>query len=403
MIDWNPSHKATLPKELQQANKIHNAIAQEGGESLFVGGAVRDWLYNSKITDIDIATTLLPNQVLRCLRNHNMKSAGLAGIAYGTVAMQLGDGKVEITTLRKDTETYGRAAKVEFGTNWQTDAQRRDFTINAIYASGNGEVYDPVGGVDDLKNGRVVFIGDATKRILEDNLRILRFFRFYARFSKGNEPEAATLAQCLKHSELIAHLSAERVRDELLKLLALKQPTKTLAIMEKANIASIIHPSLANYKRLYAHIKAGFAPCALTRLAAWIKGKPNSVATRLKLSKKQTTFLEFIHQTNFTKKEWRVRILKAPSREAVLKWIEMLRLENAITPSETKQMAVKPPPVPIRGKDLVKMGLEPSLQVGQLLAKTIRWWAHNNYKPTKKECLEYAKDVIGFSKDSTKT
>ena len=385
---------------------------------------MRDWLWGSAVTDIDIATTLTPQQVLHCLKAEGL-GAGLAGIAYGTVATQLHHSKVEITTLRQDKQTYGRAAKVEFSGNWQADAERRDFTINAIYASATGRLYDPVGGLADLKRGRVVFIGDAVERILEDNLRVLRFFRFYARFAKTIDP--ATLKHCVDHTRLIKNLSAERVQGELFKLLALKDPSRAIRLLEAHNILAVIDPGLTNYKRLYAHIKMRFAPDPLTRLVALysqppegkagegsgvgdkagesgVKGKVSSsvggkageggsasLAKRLKLSNKQTAALEFIHSTKFSKTSWRWTVLQAPSSEAVAKWAELLRTDKLINSATQAELTNPLPAIPIGGKDLIQLGMPPSQEVGKLLTQTIKWWAQNHYKPTKTECIAYAK------------
>ena len=193
-------------------------LLNEGGEEArVVGGAVRNALLKIPIGDIDIATTALPEEVMRRAKEAGIKCVP-TGIDHGTVTLVVDGQPFEVTTLREDTETFGRKAKVAFGRDWVGDAHRRDFTINALSLTADGVVHDYVGGLDDIVSRRVRFIGDPAERIAEDYLRILRFFRIHAAFGAGEVDRAGYLA-CIAAREGLATLSAERVRTELLKLL----------------------------------------------------------------------------------------------------------------------------------------------------------------------------------------
>ena len=191
-------------------------VLNRAGEARIAGGAVRNALLGVPITDVDIATDLPPATVIELTRKQKY-SALPTGIAHGTVTVRIDRRQFEVTTLRIDAETFGRRARVRFTDDWQADAMRRDFTINALFCDAHGRVYDYVGGYRDLKRRKVRFVGHPRRRILEDHLRILRFFRFHARYGRG-APDAEALNACARMRKLIVKLSAERVRDELFKL-----------------------------------------------------------------------------------------------------------------------------------------------------------------------------------------
>jgi poly(A) polymerase len=208
---------------------VLGALASAGHDARIVGGAVRNALLGEPVTDIDIATTATPDEVTAAAR-----AAGLGavptGLAHGTVTVIADGVPFEVTTLREDVETFGRHARVAFTADWAADARRRDFTINALYCDRDGNVSDPLGGLDDLAARRVRFIGDARERIREDALRILRFFRFNAQYAH-DVPDPDGLAACAAERARLAHLSAERVRAELLKLLAAPGAAPAIAVM----------------------------------------------------------------------------------------------------------------------------------------------------------------------------
>ena len=245
-------------------------LDRDGEEARIVGGAVRNALLGLPVAEIDVATTALPAEVMRRVTAAGCKAVP-TGIEHGTVTVIIEHQPVEVTTLRQDVETFGRKARVAFGRDWRADAERRDFTINALSASADGMVYDYVGGLADIAVRRVRFIGDAQKRIEEDYLRILRFFRFHAYFGEG-APDAAGLLACIRARAGLERLSRERVRMEVLKLLLAPHAAPTLAVMTEAGLLGGVLggvPLLASFENV-AKIEAacGMAPDAVRRLGA---------------------------------------------------------------------------------------------------------------------------------------
>jgi poly(A) polymerase len=242
----------------------------DGEEARVVGGAVRNALFGVPIAEIDVATTAVPEEVVKRVTAAGFKPVP-TGIEHGTVTVIIDKHPFEVTTLRQDVETYGRHAKVEFGRNWKTDAERRDFTINALSATRDGTVYDYVGGIDDLSQRRVRFIGDPAKRIAEDYLRILRFFRFHAAYGSGRL-DADGLAACIAGRNGLDQLSRERVRTELLKLLVAAHAAPTLTAMADAGLLLRVLggvPYLASYGNMVkVEAATGAEPNAVRRLGA---------------------------------------------------------------------------------------------------------------------------------------
>lgn len=264
----------------------------------WVGGAIRDSLLGQDVRDVDCATRLLPDAVIDRCREAGIRTVP-TGIEHGTVTALLVDGTVEITTLRRDVSTDGRRATIAFADDWREDAARRDFTINALYAHPETlEISDYFGGLDDLRNRRVRFIGDARQRIREDHLRILRYFRFQARF--GAEPDEDAESACAELAATLMGLSRERVAMELLNLLGLPAPLATLQRMKALGVLGVIlseacQPGLAALERLLAseHV-AGVAPEPIRRLAALLpphEETADAVAARLRLSRGQRSKL----------------------------------------------------------------------------------------------------------------
>lgn len=270
-----------------------------GAENIrWVGGAVRDSLLGAGVHDVDCATLLMPAEVIDRCRAAGIRTVP-TGIAHGTVTAILKDGPVEITTLRRDVATDGRRATIAFASDWREDAARRDFTINALYAHPETlEIADYFGGLDDLAARRVRFIGAARERIAEDHLRILRYYRFQARFGAELDAEAESACAALAHT--LKGLSRERIAAELLALLALPDPHPTLERMRANGVLGVILPEacaaqLAALARLIAAETAqGFAPDPVRRLAALLPPSPDvaeTVAARLRLSRAQRTRL----------------------------------------------------------------------------------------------------------------
>lgn len=274
--------------------RMLEALGAEEGLTRYVGGAVRDELLELPVSDVDLATRLEPPEVIRRLEAARIKAVP-TGLEHGTVTAVSDGHPYEVTSLRRDVSTDGRRATVAFTSDWEEDAARRDFTINALSADPQtGEVHDYFGGLDDLFNRHVRFIGDPLKRIAEDHLRILRYFRFHARFGAG-EPDRGALAACTARAKDLMALSRERIADELLKLLALPEPAQTLAIMIERKILKPVIPEIAAdairhlEQVIAAERSAGIAPDGLRRLAALLPADTavaDSVGARLRLSNK---------------------------------------------------------------------------------------------------------------------
>jgi len=236
-------------KNLEEVRSIFSALENQdkNNKLMFVGGCVRKLLNKESVNDIDIATNLTPVELKNILTKKNMYFIE-TGIAHGTITVVINEIKFEITTLRKDVSTDGRHANVEFISDWETDAKRRDFTINAIYSDLKGEIYDPLGGSKDLKNGIVKFIGDPNARIKEDYLRILRYFRFYTQYSQ-HKHDIAIIQSIKKNLDGIKKISKERILDELFKILNLNNFYELFNNDFSCSIILTIFPQLKHYDR----------------------------------------------------------------------------------------------------------------------------------------------------------
>ena len=260
----------------------------DGEEARVVGGAVRNALMQIPVGEIDLATTAPPDEVTRRVTAVGFKAVP-TGLEHGTVTVVVEGQPFEVTTLREDVETYGRKAKVAFGRDWANDARRRDFTINALSASPAGNVYDYVGGLDDVAARRVRFIGDAEQRIAEDYLRILRFFRFHAHYGIG-ALDAAGLLACVRGRSGLDTLSRERVRMELLRLLIAPRATPTLAVMAEFGLLGPVLggvsyiASFENMTKVEAAIgEPADAVRRLGALAVWVTEDAQRLSQRLRL------------------------------------------------------------------------------------------------------------------------
>ena len=264
-------------------------LNRDGEEARVVGGAVRDWLLRLPVDEIDVATTALPEEVMRRVEAVGGKAIP-TGIEHGTITAVINHRPVEVTTLREDVETFGRKARVVFGRDWRADAERRDFTINALSATADGTVHDYVGGVEDIAARRVCFIGEPRRRIEEDYLRILRFFRFHAHFGAG-APDPAGVHACIMARAGIETLSRERVRTEMLKLLGASRATPTLAVMAESGLLGIVLGGVAFLSSFENMIKVeaalGAEPDAVRRLGAlgvWVAEDAERLTQRLRLA-----------------------------------------------------------------------------------------------------------------------
>jgi poly(A) polymerase len=270
------------------------ALGADQGLTRYVGGAVRDDLLGLPVSDIDLATRIPPDEVMERLERARIKAVP-TGIDHGTVTAVSDGQPFEVTTLRRDVSTDGRRATVAFTDDWKEDAARRDFTINALSADPRtGELFDYFGGLADLEQRHVRFIGDPLQRIAEDHLRILRFFRFHARFGLG-PPDAAALRACTSRANDLMALSRERIADEILKLLGMPDPSNTVAIMLEHGILRPVLPEMQSdfvpglRSLIEAEQEAGIEPDPIRRLASLIPRDPGlaeDIAVRLRLSNK---------------------------------------------------------------------------------------------------------------------
>ena len=359
------------------------ALDAAAGETRYVGGCVRDTLLGLAVSDVDLATRLKPEAVLERLGKARIKAVP-TGIAHGTVTAVIAGAPVEVTTLRRDVATDGRRATIAYTGDWREDAARRDFTINALLADpGSGEIFDYFGGQDDLQAGRVRFIGEPLSRIAEDHLRILRFFRFHARFGAG-PPDAAALDACAARANDLMALSRERIADELLKLLGLPDPAPTVALMIANGILRPVLPEIGAADRLTALVaaeaEARIAAEPIRRLAALLPADPEvaaAVAARLRLSKRAARRLvSAVDPTLDAPEPLAYRIGNA---EAVDRF-----LLAGKTGIDLPALQLWPRPrLGIGGGDLIAMGLQPGPVVAATLQAIERDWAAEGFRADK--------------------
>ena len=360
------------------------------GATRFVGGAVRDMLAGEPIKDIDLATKLEPQEVTARLQKARIKAVP-TGIAHGTVTAVLSSGPVEVTTLRRDVSTDGRRATIAYTDDWREDAARRDFTINALYADPEtGELFDYFGGESDLAAGLVRFIGEPLQRIAEDHLRILRFFRFHARFGKG-APDPASLKACGERANDLMALSRERIADELLKLLALPRPVETVRLMLSNGIFLPVLPEIITAEGLAALVAIEDSPDPVRRLASLIPANgetAGAVAKRLKLSKLATKRLvlaagrEDADAANPRSLAYRIGLEAARDRLMLGSHANALATLNGL---------------PVAGGGMVARGVEAGPEVARLLQKTEAQWIAEGF-PDEARALAIADELVRDSK-----
>ena len=357
------------------------ALGADEGLTRYVGGAIRDDLLGLPVSDIDLATRLRPDEVVARLEAAKIKAVP-TGIEHGTVTAVSDGHPFEITTLRRDVSTDGRRAVVDFTDDWEQDAARRDFTINALSADPlTGELFDYFGGLEDLKTRHVRFIGDPLQRIAEDHLRILRFFRFHARFGSGTLDDAALEACTARANDLMA-LSRERIADELLKLLGLENPAPTVGIMLQRSILKPVLPEIEPERLcdlealISAEGAAEVAPDALRRLAALLPREPqlaDAIGVRLRLSNKARKRLSCAADP---------RIAGSPQALAYRIGTDCAvdRLLLAGKADEARTVTGwKAPRLPIGGGDLIARGLTQGPAVARTLRKIEDAWADEGF------------------------
>ncbi|MEI9990907.1 MAG: CCA tRNA nucleotidyltransferase [Rhizomicrobium sp.] len=391
-----------------ETRAVLNAL---GGAGKFVGGAVRNALLGKPVADIDIATPLLPDDVTA-----RLKAAGLGavptGIEHGTVTAVANGKPFEVTTLRRDVATDGRRAVVAFTTDWAQDAQRRDFTMNALYADADGEILDTVGGVADLQAGHVRFVGDAATRIREDYLRILRLFRFHAWYGKGPIDSAALHAAAAERGGLTM-LAGERVSKEMLRLLEADDPVPALRQMAASGILTDILIGNLNIPRLEKLVRidaeAFFAPDAILRLAALLPAdaaEARAVAKEWRLSNADADRLADIAGARekivsyLSVKEMRkllYRLGAGPFKDRVfLKWAEDPKESNAVQWRMLLAVADawERPRFPLTGREVMLAGVPEGPLVGRILEEVEDWWIDADFIEDEFSLAERLKAVV---------
>ena len=387
------------------AARVMRALAAEGDQARFVGGCVRDALVGRTIRDIDIATPLSPQRVTELLHKAGLKAVP-TGIDHGTVTAVADKTGVEVTTLRRDVETDGRRAKVEFTDDWQADAARRDLTINALSADAAGKVHDYFGGVDDLAAGRVRFVGDPRQRIHEDYLRLLRFFRFHADYASG-ALDATAVAAAKELAPNLKSLSGERLRQETLRLLTARRGPDVWGEMLGLGIVHHYLPWATSLDRLrwVAELEQrhGLASDSIRRLAALtMTGCGPEVAETLKLSRAEG---DRIIALDATRDPFDASSPQAVRRQIyawgndgardrlLLDWLD--RIDGAAGSEALAIVESWPRPrFPIKGIDVMKMGVPEGPQIGEILQRVERWWIEHDFAPDRAACLVFARNQV---------
>ncbi|MDA8869943.1 CCA tRNA nucleotidyltransferase [Rhizobiaceae bacterium] len=363
------------------------------------GGAVRNALLGEPVADVDISTPLLPAETMRRLKAAGHKAVP-TGLDHGTVTAVVDGDAYEVTTLRRDVETDGRRAVVAFTTDWREDALRRDLTMNALYCDPDGAVFDPLDGLSDVERRVVRFVEDADRRIREDRLRILRFFRFFAWYGQ-HRPDADGLKACARQRDGIAALSAERIWAEFSKLLAAPDPTRAVLWMRQTSVLKEVLPEgdkwgIDNLAPLIAaEVEHGWKPDAMLRLMAIL---PPAEPTMAALSKR----LKLPNLARDRLKKWSAtplppiedehafaRTLYRADRQAL---VDRLRL--AISKGENREAMLvqaltwERPTFPLRGADLIAQGMDAGPEVSKRLAELEERWINSDFKASGESLLE---------------
>jgi len=392
-------------------------VLNEGGEEARIaGGAVRNALLGETVTDIDIATTNVPDETMRRAQAAGFKVVP-TGYEHGTITVVAKGIPYEVTTLRADVETFGRHARVVFGRDWKADAERRDFTINALYAEADGSVVDLVGGLADLQSRTLRFIGEPEKRIREDYLRILRFFRFFAWYGSGR-PDAEGLKACARLKDRLSGLSAERIWMELKKLLGAPNPSRALLWMRQTGVLTQVLPETekwgidAIHSLVETERALGWPVDPLLRLASIVPPDPERIeklATQLRFSKAETTalvswaesvqpdpslkegeFLKLLYRSEPRGLEWRLRLGLASARARAVE------NDKALIEAAGYQRLLdiagrwEKPLFPVRGKDLLERGFKSGEALGAELSRLEEMWMASGFSLSREELLEKA-------------
>lgn len=378
---------------------VIGALRADGQEIRFVGGCVRDTLLD-RFTgdDIDIATPDKPETVIALLDTAGIKNIP-TGLAHGTITAVAEGQHFEITTLRVDVKSHGRHADVAYTDDWREDAARRDFTMNALTLTPEGDIYDPWDGIKDLEAGCVRFVGDAAARIQEDHLRLLRFFRFHAWFGKG-APDPDGLAAATAGAKLLSRLSGERIRNEMLKLLAAHDPAPVIDIMAEAGVLGEIVPGARDTKILRGLQAVEAIADPVRRAAALIRdaATAETLAARLRLSNAESERLAALLSPSdkicaaLEERALR-REVYSHGVERVVDWLTMAWAANIDDGASYRQMieaakAWPPATLPVKGADVLDLGVPAGPDIGDLLKAVESWWVDADFAPTRAACLD---------------
>lgn len=387
---------------------VFDAIEQNGDTARAVGGAVRNTLLKTPVSDVDIATTAIPSSVSARAEAHGLTVVP-TGIDHGTVTVISAGISYEVTTLRRDVETFGRQARVIFGKSWSEDARRRDFTLNALYADRHGEIFDPLEGLEDCLARRVRFIGEPADRIREDYLRILRFFRIHATYGDG-PVDADGLHACINGREGLRQLSAERVGMEMKKLVSARLAADCLELMEASGLLGIVTGGvsrIADFKALREldeHAPETRTPAlGLAVLAGFTDEDLDRIADRFRLS---NAMRNRMHGAHAVWSDPRARnptaalrhLLYRRGRETVVDGLLAIwALTRAQEGNPEKELLfaksindsrVEPIPVfPLRGRNLIEIGVLPGPELGIKLSQLEEIWVESEFKMSRDELL----------------
>ncbi len=378
---------------------VLGALAAGGAEARFVGGSVRDAVLGRPIGDIDIATPASPERVIELLKESGIKVVP-TGLAHGTVTAVVPPRHFEITTLRRDVETFGRRARVAFDADWVADAARRDFTINAIFLAPDGTIHDPVGGLADLRSHRVRFVGDPATRIAEDVLRLLRYYRFEARFGTGAGDKQARAA-CRAAAHLLPTLSGERVAQELVKLLETPDPRAVLRMTREDGVLAVVLPEARRLDRLGRLIEIEPEADPLRRLAALIEVDGEgavALAARLRIPNAWRDRLHGLSPPRPFDPQGDGRAQRqALYRLGVERYRDLALLLAAAGKMSRSRLAElldlardwTPPVFPLAGRDVTALGIPPGERIGGLLAAVRNWWEEGDFGADRAACLAH--------------
>lgn len=404
-----PARRLPPPRWLRDPMllRLFATVAAGGGTLRLVGGAVRALVQGGMPDDLDCATDLRPQPLMKLLRRAGYRVIP-TGLAHGTVSVLAGSWRVEVTTLRVDLRTDGRHARVAFTDNWRADARRRDLTVNALYADADGWVHDPVGGLADLRWGRVRFVGDPVRRIAEDRLRVLRFFRFHAWLGRG-APDPRAMAACAAAAPGLPRLARERITAELLKLLLAPGLVPVLHAMAATGVLDAVLAvpvDIARCDRLCSAERRFDRPDAIRRLAALLPRAPKvaSIAlARLALSHAQRDRIIALATRRMDHGDDRSRRRSiwlngvGTSIDLALLGVADGEIDDA---GESIRLARSwwPEPFPLGGGDVIARGVMPGPEVGRLLDEVRSWWIESDFTPGRDACLRQLDELVEASR-----